>query len=173
MTTPSLPVPGRVASLQPFVDAGVFGWADVHLADAVARLQPDVDHPVLLAVAVASRAPRLGHVGIELAAVAERLGLTDGSDPTTVGDGGELPWPGLGAWADALLDSPAVAAPTRHSPNRSVRSCGTVDASTSSATGSTSWRWPAICCAAPGSAPTNGIPPRSRARPAVPAERRR
>ena len=104
-------VPGRVASLQAFVDAGVFGWADVHLADAVARLQPDVDHPVLLAVAVASRAPRLGHVGIELAAVAERLGLADATDPAVVPDGAELPWPGLAAWADALDDSPAVAAP--------------------------------------------------------------
>jgi exodeoxyribonuclease V alpha subunit len=111
VSAPTTPVPGRVASLQPFVDAGVLGWADVHLADVVARLQPDVDHPVLLAVAVAGRAPRLGHVGIELAAVAERLGLTDASDPATGPEGDELPWPGLAAWVDALDASPAVARP--------------------------------------------------------------
>ncbi len=98
-------VPTDVEVLAPFVEAGVLGATDVQLAATIARLYPGLDPRVLVGVAVASRAPRLGHVGIELAAVAERMldrdqeGLAD------------LPWPDIDGWAEALHHSPVVAAP--------------------------------------------------------------
>lgn len=98
-------VPADVRVLLPFVDAEVFGAADVQVAAAVARLHPGLDERVLLAVAVASRAPRLGHVGIELVAVAERM--LDGDQEALA----DLPWPEVDGWADALHHSPAVSTP--------------------------------------------------------------
>lgn len=101
--TPMIPADVRV--LSPFVEVAVFGAADVQLAATVARLHPGLDARVLLAVAVASRAPRLGHVGIELAAVAERM--LDGDQEALA----DLPWPEVDGWAEALHASPAVATP--------------------------------------------------------------
>ena len=70
-------VPAAVGELTPYVEAGVFGPAEVHLAETLVRLAarddrragrpPEpVDPLVLLAVAVAARAPRSGHVCVEL-----------------------------------------------------------------------------------------------------------
>lgn len=101
--TPFVPEPVRV--LTPFVDAGVLGAGEVHLAAAVARLCPGNDPLVLLAVAVAARAPSLGHVGVELAAVPERV-LDRFEEVVT-----QLPWPITEEWAAALATSAAVAAP--------------------------------------------------------------
>ncbi|MCU1499283.1 MAG: exodeoxyribonuclease alpha subunit [Acidimicrobiales bacterium] len=94
-----------VVHLAPFVEAGLFGPGEVQLAATVARLQPDTSPAVLLAVAVAAKAPELGHVGIELGAVARRL--LDGRDEEPA----DLPWPADGAWRAALEASPAVARP--------------------------------------------------------------
>ncbi|QXC63296.1 exodeoxyribonuclease V subunit alpha [Aquihabitans sp. G128] len=105
MVGPAPFVPASVEVLRPFVDAGVVGAGEVHLAATVARLSPGTDPLVLLAVAVAARAPQLGHVGIELAAAADRV--LDRFDEVAVA----LPWPDAGPWAAALASSPAVAAP--------------------------------------------------------------
>ncbi len=100
----------RVAFLAPFVVAGVFEHADVHVAAAVARIVPEVDDATLLAVALAVRATRLGHVCFVLADTPSSLVIDEGTDDP---DGSalvdKLPWPNATAWAKALRSSPAVA----------------------------------------------------------------
>lgn len=98
-------VPAATAGLDPFVSAGVFGPTEIQVAATVARLEPGLHPDVLLALAVAARAPRLGHVGIELAEVAHRMLDRHQEDLPT------LPWPEPKAWARTLAASPAVATP--------------------------------------------------------------
>ena len=59
--------------LAPFVEAGVFGPFEVHLAATVAACEPDVTDEVVLALAVAARAPRFGHVCMDLDEVARQV----------------------------------------------------------------------------------------------------
>lgn len=112
-------VPPSVAVLEPFVRAGVLGPAEVHLADTLVRLARrdagragsaapgsggQVDDLVILAAAIAARAPRSGHVCVEL----------DDVDRMVVDRRGEvgvelLQWPDPTRWAAALRDSPLVA----------------------------------------------------------------
>ncbi len=89
--------------LQPFVDAGVLAVADLRIAETLGRLADDRTAPVLLAAALAVRAPRLGHVCVELATVAGTV-TADGADPVD----GALPWPEPPAWRAALAASPLV-----------------------------------------------------------------
>lgn len=140
-------VPDEVAALQPFVDAGVFGPAEVHLAATVARAVGGGavgggaaggrdaggsagpgglgDHEVL-ALAVAARAPRSGHVGVPLGE-AHRVVVDERPDPAAAGGGpgagggsggsepvgaappGSLDWPDPDEWAATLSTSPVVA----------------------------------------------------------------
>ena len=58
--------PPDVAVLAPFVDAGVFGSFEVQLAATMMRLLPDISGEVIVALAVAARAPRFRHVCAEL-----------------------------------------------------------------------------------------------------------
>jgi exodeoxyribonuclease V alpha subunit len=95
--------PAAVAVLAPFVDARVFTPAEVHLAATIARLATGpVADEVLLAIACAARAPRLGHVCVELDAVA-------GAAEAEL-DVADLPWPDPRAWADALQAATEVVA---------------------------------------------------------------
>jgi exodeoxyribonuclease V alpha subunit len=100
-------LPDRVSVLAPFVDAGMFDSYEVQLASTVRRLQPDVTDEVILALAIAARAPRFGHVRVGLdpdrlqAAVSDDHGL-----PMPA-----LPWPTVSEWATALEGSPVVATP--------------------------------------------------------------
>ena len=101
-------VPSSVAVLAPFVEAGIFGPAEVHLAASVARLAGDPAAPsdeVLLALAVAARGPRLGHVCVELDRV--RALVVDGDDDAIA----DLPWPDVSEWGAALDTSQVVASP--------------------------------------------------------------
>ncbi|MDQ2679286.1 MAG: exodeoxyribonuclease V subunit alpha [Actinomycetota bacterium] len=118
-------VPASVSVLAPFVEARVFGAAEVHLATTVVRVASTVvpldggapssarsvaaDGPisdeVILALAVAARGPRLGHVCIELSQV-ERL-VVDRDDEAVT----DLPWPALSHWIEELGRSDIVAAP--------------------------------------------------------------
>ncbi|WP_300017520.1 exodeoxyribonuclease V subunit alpha [Pseudonocardia sp.] len=88
-----------------FNAAGVLDTADVHVARRVGVLGGEGDDAVLLAVALAVRALRLGSVCVDLAAV----------DRTVLGDGDELvdvsalPWPDPGTWAQVCRRSPLVA----------------------------------------------------------------
>jgi len=55
--------------LRPFNDVGLLTAADVHVALRVAGLCGEHDESVLLAAALAVRAPRLGHVYVDLATI--------------------------------------------------------------------------------------------------------
>ena len=91
--------------LAAFNAAGVLEPADVHVAGRVGRLGGETDERVLLAVALAVRAIRLGSVCVELAAV-RRTVLGAGDEPVDVS---ELPWPDAGGWAAVCAASPLVA----------------------------------------------------------------
>ena len=102
-----VPIPDEVALLAPFVEAGVFGSFEVHLAATVARLQPDVGDEMVLALAVAARAPGFGHVCVDLSRLAEQIEV----DSLPTGTSGELPWPKLTPWIRAIKRSPLVQDP--------------------------------------------------------------
>jgi exodeoxyribonuclease V alpha subunit len=95
-------VPSGVEVLGPFIEAGVFGEYEVQFAAAVLRLQPGVGDEELLALAVASRAPRFGHVCTPLDAMAVRLAELDGEETD------DLPWPSADVWAASLTRSSIV-----------------------------------------------------------------
>ncbi len=104
---PGVVVPRGLSALAPFVDADVFGSFEVQLAATVLRLQPDVTADVLVALALAARAPRFGHVCAELDRVVEQI-AGSGEDEGAVR---ALPWPAVGDWARALSESSIVATP--------------------------------------------------------------
>lgn len=108
MTAFTATVPPEVAVLQRFVDAGVFGPSEVQLCAAFARLEPGLSDEVIVALAVAARGPRLGHVCVRLADVA-RLAV-DNDDESVEG----LPWPEVEAWTRAIEASRLVATPEHY-----------------------------------------------------------
>jgi len=91
--------------LTAFVDAGVLGPLDLHFAQALGRLGEDTDETVLLAAALASRAPRAGHTCADLATVSLAIRLEREAPPTP------LPWPEPAAWLEAVAGSPLVRRP--------------------------------------------------------------
>ena len=84
--------------LRIFNDAGVLEAADVHVAARLAALAAEADDTVVLAVALAVRGLRAGSVCVDLAAVAEEIGL-------------ELPWPDPAEWLAAVRASPLLGVP--------------------------------------------------------------
>ena len=98
----ALRAPGLLAA---FNAAGVLSAADVHVALRFGRFAAEVDERVLLAAALAVRAPRLGHVHVDLATV-RHTATVDVDVPV---DLQALPWPDPPAWVAALLGSPLVA----------------------------------------------------------------
>jgi exodeoxyribonuclease V alpha subunit len=93
------------AALRVFNDAGVLGAADVHVGVRLAGLAGGEDDWVTLAAALAVRGPRLGHVYVDLATVAETT-IVDLDEPVDVS---ALPWPDAGEWMARLAGSPLVA----------------------------------------------------------------
>jgi exodeoxyribonuclease V alpha subunit len=91
--------------LRDFNRAGVLSAADVHVATRLMALAGEADQSVALAVALAVRAPRLGHVQVDLATIRSTAAV-DADDPV---DLSTLPWPGGGAWIDAVNESSLVA----------------------------------------------------------------
>jgi exodeoxyribonuclease V alpha subunit len=87
--------------LVPFVSAGILGPADVHVATALTRAGGDRDPLVLLAAALAVRAPRRQHVCADLSRVRDLVGDLDA--------GLALPWPDPATWDAALEASTLVA----------------------------------------------------------------
>lgn len=89
--------------------AGVLADVDVHVAETLARLGEESDDDVLLAAALASRAPRHGHVCVELGEVRDRLLPVDGDadDDPELG----IRWPDAGPWRGRLADSGLVRTP--------------------------------------------------------------
>jgi exodeoxyribonuclease V alpha subunit len=95
----------RAASglLAAFNDAGVLAAADVYVARRLAALYDEpADGPVALAAALAVRAPRLGHVFVDLATIRETA-TVDTDEPVDVS---ELPWPSPDGWTADVAGSP-------------------------------------------------------------------
>ena len=90
--------------LAAFNAAGVLAPADVHVATTLGRLGGEDDETVLLAVALAVRAPRTGHVCVDLATARDTVTVID--DDTT--DPASLPWPETETWLARVAASPLV-----------------------------------------------------------------
>lgn len=93
-----------IGILAVFNTAGVLDAADVHVASRVGRLGGEADERVLLGVALAVRAVRLGSVCVDLAAVAHTV-LGEGEELLDVA---ALPWPEPAAWLAACRGSDVV-----------------------------------------------------------------
>jgi exodeoxyribonuclease V alpha subunit len=100
----ALAAPG---SLRAFNDAGVLAPADVHVARRLAALTGEADETVVLAVALAVRAPRLGHVYVDLATI-RGTATVDADEPV---DLSALPWPEPAAWRARVAASPLTQGP--------------------------------------------------------------
>jgi exodeoxyribonuclease V alpha subunit len=107
--------------LAQFNRAGVLLAADVHVASTLARLSRDSDELVVLAAALAVRAPRVGHVLADLATVRE----TATAEAEDEADLSGLPWPALELWAEHVASSAAVSLGDAGPGDRPLRLVGT------------------------------------------------
>jgi exodeoxyribonuclease V alpha subunit len=99
---------GASGLLREFNDAGVVAAADVHVAQRLARLVDGANDSVVLAAALAVRAPRIGHVFVDL----ERIHETATVDVDEPIDLTTLPWPDPAAWI-ANVEASGLAGPDR------------------------------------------------------------
>ncbi|MFM8303196.1 MAG: exodeoxyribonuclease V subunit alpha [Actinomycetota bacterium] len=106
----------RTESLAPWVEAGVLAAADVHVTSTIARATGETEPDVLLAIALAARAPRFGHVCM----VPDEIADTIVVDDAQLGTLDDLPWPEAGAWTNRIAASAAVRAPG-HEPGEQTR----------------------------------------------------
>jgi exodeoxyribonuclease V alpha subunit len=90
--------------LRTFNEAGILAAADVHVALRLGALGGEDDEAVLLAVALAVRGPRLGHVLVDLSEIRESA-ARDADDEVDVAT---LPWPDRAAWPALVAASPLV-----------------------------------------------------------------
>ena len=97
-------VPAGFGLLRPFNDAGVLAAADVHTAVRLSTLAGTADEEVALAIALAVRAPRVGHVSVDLAGI--RASAVDAEGDI---DLDSLPWPEVAEWLDRVRASDLVA----------------------------------------------------------------
>ncbi|MEA2145913.1 MAG: exodeoxyribonuclease alpha subunit [Solirubrobacteraceae bacterium] len=93
--------------LRDFNQAGVLAAADVHVAVRLAALGGERDELVALAAALAVRAPRLGHVHVDLAQI-RRSAAVESEDGLALD---ALPWPAPEDWVARVGASPLVASP--------------------------------------------------------------
>ncbi len=93
------------ALLGVFNRAGVLAPADVHVARRLGRLGEDSNELVALAAAFAVRAPRLGHVRVNLQSV-RTVAEGKEEDESALDD---LPWPEPERWLSQVSASPLVA----------------------------------------------------------------
>ncbi len=107
-------------TLAVFNRAGVLSAADVHVAQRLAELGGEADDGVTLAAALAVRAPRLGHVYVDLEAVRHTAADEDGEL-----DLGALPWPDTVDWITGLARSGMVSAGEGGPDDRPLRLIGT------------------------------------------------
>ena len=91
--------------LRPFNEIGLLAAADVHVAARLEALAREKDEAVALAVALAVRAPRLGHVFVDLATVRDTASV-ESEEPV---DLSALPWPAPEPWLRAVAASELVA----------------------------------------------------------------
>ena len=95
---------GAAGRLRAFNRAGILDSADVHIAHRLAQLAGVEGDAVALGIAFAARAPRLGHVCVDLRTIRQ----TASRDIDLATDLDALPWPDPEAWLDALRQSPLV-----------------------------------------------------------------
>lgn len=99
-------------SLAPFNRAGVLEAADVHVAQTLTQLAGVDDADVVLAVALAVRAPRRGHVFVDLSRVAASAEVErereQGADAADAAEPVALAWPEPERWAAAVADAKAL-----------------------------------------------------------------
>jgi exodeoxyribonuclease V alpha subunit len=91
--------------LREFNDAGLLSAADVHVATRLGALAGEEDESVKLAVALAVRGPRLGHVFVDLETIRDSA-TVESDEPV---DLSSLPWPAPGEWLSAVRGSALVA----------------------------------------------------------------
>jgi len=116
---------GASGLLGEICDAEVIASADVHTATTLGALVGGAPEPVLLAVALAVRAVRLGHVYVDLSTVAATV-TTEGDDDIDVEhDLTALPWPEASSWLTAVGTSPLVAVGPEGPSDRPLRLVGT------------------------------------------------
>jgi exodeoxyribonuclease V alpha subunit len=96
--------------LREFNEAGVLSAADVHVAVRLAELVGEESEPVRLAVALAVRGPRLGHVFVDLATIRDTASV-ESDEPV---DLSALPWPATEEWLRLLSESELVAVGEDH-----------------------------------------------------------
>ncbi len=94
--------------LRVFNEAGVLAAADVHVARRLMAIASEADEELALAVALAVRAPRLGHVYVDL----ERIRDTAAIDTDEPVDLAQLPWPDPEPWVARVAASGLVSAQT-------------------------------------------------------------
>jgi exodeoxyribonuclease V alpha subunit len=92
--------------LRTFNEIGVLTAADVHVAQTLTALAGETNGSVELAVALAVRAPRLGHVFVDLTTVQETAAV----ESDEVIDLSTLPWPTPSAWAGVVAHSTRLVA---------------------------------------------------------------
>ena len=94
---PTLKHGAFAARATPLVEAGILELSDVHTVDRLAALSGESDTDVLLALAFAVRAPRMGHTGVLLA------------DIPTLSKDSLAAWPAdLTVWGQNVVASPLV-----------------------------------------------------------------
>src|SRR3954469_17548384 len=99
---------GASGLLLEFNDAGVLAAADVHVARRLGALIDGTEDTVVLAAALAVRAPRIGHVFVDL----ERIHETATVDVDEPVDLSTLPWPAPSSWIASVRAS-GLAGPDR------------------------------------------------------------
>jgi exodeoxyribonuclease V alpha subunit len=97
---------GAPEPLRNFNAIGVLSAADVHVATTLAELAGGADVLVQLAAALAVRAPRLGHVFVDLATVRDTAAV----ESDEIVDLSALPWPPADDWIAAVQRSPTLVA---------------------------------------------------------------
>ncbi len=97
---------GASGTLKAFNEAGVLAASDLHAAQRLAALGGVTDDLVRLAAAFAVRAPRLGHVCVDLATIGHTASTE--VDAQSDADVGALPWPAPAAWLAAVAGSALV-----------------------------------------------------------------
>ena len=107
--------------LRAFNDIGVLAAADVHVAARLTAITGETDATIALAAALAVRAPRLGHVFVDLATIRETA-TVESDEPV---DLTALPWPAVEPWLAALAASPLVAVGEDAAESRPLRLVGT------------------------------------------------
>jgi exodeoxyribonuclease V alpha subunit len=91
--------------LRAFNEAGVLSAADVHVAARLGERGGEADETVLLACALAVRAPRIGHVHVDLDTIRATAAVEGGEEDV---DLSALPWPDPARWVGRVATSPLV-----------------------------------------------------------------